>query len=202
MKPSLLLIGLGNPGKAYERTRHNCGFRALDILAEKFATGPWKDAQKFSSTIREARIVAVPILLAKPQTYMNASGEAVKKLLAFFKLPANAVFVLCDDVDLPCGAVRLREKGGAGTHNGLKSIVEQIGESFPRLRIGIGPKPEGEDLAAWVLSAPPQSEREKIEEALQKLPEMLTAFVLELFPLPAPARQSLGEGGGEGKGLP
>lgn len=185
MKPSLLLIGLGNPGKAYERTRHNIGFRALDILAEKFATGPWKDAQKFSAKIREARIVAVPILLAKPQTYMNASGEAVKKLLAFYKLPAAAVFVICDDVDLPCGAIRLRENGGAGTHNGLKSIVEQIGEGFPRLRIGIGPKPEGEDLAAWVLSAPPQGEREKIEEALQKLPEMITASVLELFPLPA-----------------
>lgn len=184
MKPSLLLIGLGNPGKAYERTRHNISFRALDLLAEKFATGPWKDAQKFASTIREARITAFPILLVKPQTYMNTSGEAVKKLLAFYKLPSTHILVLCDDVDLPCGAVRLREKGSAGTHNGLKSIVEQIGEEFPRLRIGIGPKPEGEDLAAWVLSAPPQDEREKIEEALQKLPEMLTAFVLELFPLP------------------
>lgn len=184
MKPSLLLIGLGNPGKAYERTRHNIGFRALDILAEKFATGPWKDAQKFSSTIREARIRVVPMLLIKPQTYMNASGEAVKKLLAFYKLSATDIFVLCDDVDLPCGVVRLREKGSAGTHNGLKSIIEQIGEGFPRLRIGIGPKPEGEDLAAWVLSAPPQSEREKIEEALQKLPEMITSFVLEMPPSP------------------
>lgn len=184
MKPSLLLIGLGNPGKAYERTRHNIGFLALDILAKKFATSPWKDTQKFSSTIREARIAAAPILLVKPQTYMNASGEAVKKLLAFYKLPAAAVFVLCDDVDLPCGAVRLRKQGSAGTHNGLKSVVEQIGEDFPRLRIGIGPKPEGEDLAAWVLSVPPRSEREKIEEALQKLPEMITAFVLEKSPLP------------------
>lgn len=188
MKPSLIIFGLGNPGKAYERTRHNIGFRALDILAKKFATSPWKDTQKFSSTIREARIVAAPILLVKPQTYMNASGEAVKKLLAFYKLPAAAVFVLCDDVDLPCGAVRLRKQGSAGTHNGLKSVVEQIGEEFPRLRIGIGPKPEGEDLAAWVLSVPPQGEREKIKEALQKLPEMLTAFVLEMSPLP------LGEG--------
>jgi len=185
MKPSLIIIGLGNPGKTYEHTRHNTGFRAIDVLAKRFGAGPWKDRSKFHARVAEGRICMSPILLAQPQTYMNISGEAVRNMIAFYKLPPANILVFCDDVDIPCGAVRLRKQGSAGTHNGLKSIVEHIGEDFPRLRIGIGPKPEGEDLAAWVLSVPPQSEREKIEKALQKLPETITAFVLELFPLPA-----------------
>lgn len=182
MKPSLLLIGLGNPGKSYEKTRHNTGFLAIDVLVKHFGTGPWKDRAKFCAHVAEGRIVTTPILLIKPQTYMNVSGEALRKLVDFYKLPTTHMLVICDDVDLPCGTVRLRKTGGAGTHNGLKSVVEQIGEEFPRLRIGIGPKPEGVDLATWVLSVPSKEEQKKIEETCKKIPEIITAFVLGNLP--------------------
>lgn len=185
MKPSLLIIGLGNPGKQYEQTRHNAGFRAVDLLADHCGTGPWQEKQKFQAYICEARIVTVPVLLVKPQTYMNASGEAVRKLMDFYKVdPTSQLLILCDDVDLPLGDVRLREKGSAGTHNGLKSVIEQIGESFPRLRIGIGPKPAGADLAAWVLSVPPEEEQKKIHDVLQKIPGMVKEYVTEQPPSP------------------
>lgn len=185
MKPSILLIGLGNPGKSHEKTRHNCGFNAVDVVAKNFGTGPWKDRPKYNAYVAEGRILTSPILLVKPQTYMNLSGETVRKMIDFYKLrPTDQMLVICDDVDLPCGTIRLRKWGSAGTHNGLKSIVEQIGEGFPRLRIGIGPKPENADLATWVLSVPPENEREKIEEAIQKLPEIITAFILGDTPEP------------------
>ena len=179
MKPSLLIIGLGNPGKSYKKTRHNTGFSAVNILAKHFGTSPWKDRLKFHAHIADGRILTIPILLVQPQTYMNISGETVRKMIDFYKLrPTDQILILCDDVDLPCGTLRLRKTGSAGTHNGLKSIIQQIGETFPRIRIGIGPKPENADLAAWVLSVPPPSEREKIEKACQKLPEIITAFIL------------------------
>ncbi|MBI2117513.1 aminoacyl-tRNA hydrolase, partial [Candidatus Peregrinibacteria bacterium] len=143
MKPSLIIIGLGNPGKSYKKTRHNTGFAAIDILAKYFGTGAWKDRSKFHAHVAEGRILTSPILLVQPKTYMNLSGETVRKMIDFYKLPTTHILVLCDDVDLPCGTVRLRKQGSAGTHNGLKSIVEQVGEGFPRLRIGIGPKPDG-----------------------------------------------------------
>lgn len=179
MKPSLLIIGLGNPGKSYEKTRHNTGFLAIDMLEKHYGTGPWKDRPKYAAHIAEGRVVTAPVLLVKPQTYMNVSGETVRKMIDFYKLrPTDHIIIICDDVDLPCGTIRLRKKGSAGTHNGLKSVVEQIGEEFPRLRIGIGPKPDREDLATWVLSTFTKEEEKKIEEALQKLPDMLTAFIL------------------------
>src|SRR3989344_1037262 len=141
MKPSIILIGLGNPGKSYERTRHNIGFRAMDMLKETYGEGEWQQKSKFASEICEGRIITAPCLLVKPQTYMNCSGGAV-------------------------------------THNGLKSVVEHVSEQFPRLRIGIGPKPQNEDLATWVLSRPPKSEEEKLQEALEKIPEMVKEFVM------------------------
>lgn len=184
MKPSLVIIGLGNPGKSYEKTRHNTGFAAVAVLAKNFGTSPWKDRQKYNAHIAEGRILTIPILLVQPQTYMNISGETVRKMVDFYKLRVtDNILIICDDVDLPCGTIRLRKKGSAGTHNGLKSIVEQIGITFPRLRIGIGPKPEGVDLATWVLSTFTEEEEKKIEEACKELPEILTAFVLGISPL-------------------
>jgi peptidyl-tRNA hydrolase, PTH1 family len=179
MKPSLLIVGLGNPGAQYERTRHNSGFQALDILSEEFGEGDWKDKQKFLSTMQEGRVITAPVFLVKPQTYMNRSGEAVHKLINFYDLdPASQLLVLCDDIDLPIGEVRFREKGGAGTHNGLKSIIEHIGEDFSRMRIGLGEQPSGADLANWVLSVPTKEETELISSAYQKLPEMIREFVM------------------------
>ena len=179
MKPTLVIIGLGNPGEQYASTRHNTGFRALDALAEAFGTGKWRDQQKFLADTMEARVVTVPVLLVKPRTYMNRSGECVRKLTDFYHLnSASQMLILCDDIDLAPGVLRFRKEGGPGTHNGLKSIVEQIGEEFPRIRIGIGPQKMGEDLSTYVLSKPSEAERKEIDAAIMKVPEMVRWFVL------------------------
>ncbi len=178
MKPSLVIIGLGNVGQSYANTRHNVGFQAVEKLAEEFGEGDFKDKSKFKSFIMEGRVVTAPILLAKPQTFMNLSGESAKKLVDFYKLdPRTELLVICDDVDLELGDVRLRDKGGPGTHNGLKSLVEIFGEEFPRLRIGMGSQPAGEDLSNWVLSVPPKEDAEKIAEAVGKVPEMVREYI-------------------------
>lgn len=153
MKPQFLIVGLGNPGKQYEQTRHNVGWLAVDTLHESAKGSEWSEKPKFLSALSETTIDGESVLLVKPLTFMNRSGEAIRKLVDFYKLnPAKQILVCCDDIDLPLGTHRLRMSGGPGSHNGLKSVVECIGESFPRLRIGIGPKPEGADLATWVLS--------------------------------------------------
>ena len=169
MKPSFLLVGLGNVGKQYERTRHNIGFFAVDRAAEELKAGTWKDHPRFQSLIAEAEIDGVSIFLVKPTTLMNRSGEAIRKLTEFYKLnPAKDILVCCDDIDLPLGTDRLRMNGGPGTHNGLKSIVDCVGEDFPRFRIGLGSQPEGMDLAAWVLSVMSKEERVALEPSLKK----------------------------------
>lgn len=181
MKPSLVIIGLGNPGKAYERTRHNAGFQALDELARVYGTGEWKTLSKFAGEGMEARIGVVPVLLLKPHTYMNLSGETVRSVVDFYKLKSDQqLLVVCDDLDLPLGTPRLRRSGSAGTHNGLKSIVEHIGPSFPRLRLGIGPKPDAVDLASWVVSAFSTEERTVMEGLYAVVPEIVREFVVEL----------------------
>ncbi len=153
MKPKFLIVGLGNPGKTYEKTRHNAGFMALDYIAKMYKISKWEESQKFNSLVAEGIIEGVDCFLVKPRTYMNRSGEAIAKLLSFYKLdPTKQLLVLCDDIDLPLGKHRLRMTGGPGTHNGLKSIVDSIGEGYPRFRIGLGEQPEGMDLAAFVLS--------------------------------------------------
>ncbi len=178
MKPYLLLVGLGNPGASYEHTRHNAGFLAVDHLSQEFGVGEWRDAPKFSALVQEASIDAVPVLLVQPQTFMNCSGDAIVKLLHFYKLdPAKQLLVFCDDIDLPLGTVRLRQSGGPGTHNGLKSIVQVLGEDFARMRIGIGPQPKEEDLASWVLSAFSKGERTALDETLHTLVPMVRTFV-------------------------
>ncbi len=180
MKPSLIVAGLGNPGKQYDKTRHNAGFRAIDLLSEKFGEGEWQEKQKFLAHIQEARILAAPLLLVKPTTYMNLSGDSIRKLIDFYKIdPASQLLILVDEIDLPLGDVRLRMKGGPGTHNGLKSLVATIGEGFPRLRIGIGKPMNGEDLATWVLSIPPPEELKTLDTTFEQIPEMVRKFVME-----------------------
>jgi PTH1 family peptidyl-tRNA hydrolase len=178
VKPSLLIVGLGNPGASYEKTRHNLGFLAVDKLAAEYGQGEWENRQKFVADTLEARIVTAPVLLVKPQIYMNRSGESVRKIIDFFKLdPATQLLIISDDIDLPVGDVRLRMKGGPGTHNGLKSLVEQFGEDFPRLRIGVGAQPAGSDLSNWVLGVPSAEDRSLLDHAIAKIPGMVNEFV-------------------------
>jgi PTH1 family peptidyl-tRNA hydrolase len=181
VKPHLVIIGLGNPGKQYERTRHNAGFLAIDVLSEAFGEGTWKEQPKFLCSAQEARILMAGILLVKPSTFMNRSGECARKLVDYYKLDTQSqILVLSDDIDIPLGEIRLRMKGGPGTHNGLRSITEQFGEDYPRIRIGIGGNhPKGEELATWVLSALPSENAKTLEDALSALPELVRKFVLE-----------------------
>ncbi len=167
MKPQFLLIGLGNVGVQYENTRHNAGFLAVDTAAKELQAGPWSDKPRFQSLIAETTIDGTPCFLVKPTTLMNRSGEAIRKLTDFYALnPIQDVLVCCDDIDLPLGTHRLRMSGGPGTHNGLKSIIECLGENFPRFRIGLGSQPTGMDLAAWVLSKMTSSEKKKLTPSL------------------------------------
>ena len=179
MRPSLIIAGLGNPGDSYAKTRLNAGFQALDVLSQSFGQGEWKESEKFSSLIQQARVVAAPVLLVKPLTYMNLSGGPLRRLMDFYKLiPAEQLLVISDDIDLPLGDLRFRKSGGPGTHNGLKSLALEFGESYPRIRIGLGPAPAGSDLAAWVLSVPPQEDLQALRKAMEGIPAIITEYVL------------------------
>ena len=149
---SWLIVGLGNPGKEYAHTRHNCGFRALDILAEKLSCKV--DKGKFQGLYGQCSWQGRKLLLLKPQTYMNLSGRSVLQLSAYFNIPPQRIIVLFDDISLEPGRLRLRADGSAGGHNGIKSIIAELGsQDFPRVKIGVGGKPHPDaDLADWVLS--------------------------------------------------
>lgn len=147
-----VIVGLGNPGENYARTRHNAGFRALDCLAAKL--GVKIDRAKFRALTAQATWQGQKLLLVKPQTFMNNSGLAVMDAVNFYKLPPERVIVIFDDISLPVGRLRVRADGSAGGHNGIKSIIGCLNsQSFPRVKIGVGQKPHPEyDLADWVLS--------------------------------------------------
>lgn len=176
MGPSWLIVGLGNPGLEYSATRHNMGFLCLDRLATKHRlrfTG-----KRAKSAVARGTVSGQDVALAKPQTYMNLSGEAVRELLKVYGVPLRALLVVYDDVDLPTGTIRLRERGGPGTHNGMRSIVEELGNTdFPRLRIGVGQPTDGQDLADYVLGVPTPEERALLEEALGKAVEAIETVV-------------------------
>ena len=132
-----IIAGLGNPGQKYENTRHNMGFKAIDHLAEKL--GIEVNRAKFKGLIGEGRIGTEKVILLKPQTFMNLSGQSVREIMNFYKIPEENLIVIYDDFDLPIGSIRVRKSGGPGTHNGMKSVVSELGSrKFPRIRIGIG----------------------------------------------------------------
>ncbi len=155
---SAIVVGLGNPGKEYERTRHNVGFVAVDYIAERL--GIKIDRAKYHALVAEAEIGNKRVLLMKPTTYMNNSGVAVAEAASFYKIPPESVVVLHDEISFEPGKMRLRRKGSAGGHNGLKSIIAHLGsEDFPRIKIGVGQKPNPEyDLADWVLGRMPEAD--------------------------------------------
>ena len=150
---SWLIVGLGNPGREYEKTRHNCGFRALDVLAGELQCKV--DKLKFQGLYGQAAYGGRKVFLLKPQTYMNLSGRSVLQLSAYYRIPPQRIIVLFDDISLEPGRLRVRADGSAGGHNGIKSIIQELGsQDFPRVKIGVGGKPAPDsDLAQWVLSS-------------------------------------------------
>jgi len=150
-KPEYIIVGLGNPGAEYERTRHNAGFLALDRIAEK--SSATVKQSKYKALVGTASVGGHTVLLMKPQTYMNLSGEAVKEAVSFYQIPADHVIVISDDVCQAPGRMRIRKSGSAGGQKGLANIINHLGtDAIPRIRIGVGEKPSPEyDLANWVL---------------------------------------------------
>ena len=173
---SFIVVGLGNIGKQYELTRHNAGFLAIDYIAEKFGTKI--DRVKFHATVGECSIGGTRVLLMKPSTLMNNSGIAVGEAAAFYKIPPERVLVLHDEISFDAGKIRIRRKGSAGGHNGLKSIIARLpGEDFPRIKIGIGKKPNPEyDLADWVLGKFPKEDLAALTATANALPEALSLW--------------------------
>ena len=163
-----LIVGLGNPGPKYANTRHNMGFLTVDLLAEK--AGVPLNKVKFKAAYNILNFAGCKCLVMKPQTYMNLSGEAVREAVQFYKIPADRVLVIYDDIALPVGKLRVRPTGSAGGHNGIKNIIAHLGtQDFPRVKIGVG-KPEGggDEMIDWVIGAPSQAERKILAESFEK----------------------------------
>ncbi|MGM9601735.1 MAG: aminoacyl-tRNA hydrolase [Faecousia sp.] len=165
---SWLIVGLGNPGREYERSRHNCGFRALDILADKL--GCKVDKMKFQGLYGQVNYDGKKLFLLKPMTFMNLSGKSVLQLSSYFSIPPQRIIVMFDDISLIPGRLRVRKDGSAGGHNGIKSIISELGsQDFPRVKIGVGAKPNPEfDLADWVLSSFSALEEKALGPALER----------------------------------
>lgn len=161
-----VIVGLGNPGKTYEHTRHNIGFTVLDLLAENHQIKINKIKHK--ALVGEGFISGQKVLLVKPQTYMNLSGQSVREVLEYYKVDPEHLVVIYDDIDIPCGSIRVRKKGSGGTHNGMRSILYDIqSDQFPRIRIGIG-KETRQDLKDYVLGGFSKDEKKQIEDAVIK----------------------------------
>lgn len=172
-----LIVGLGNPGGKYEITRHNAGFLCADLFAESMNTEIKR--LKYHALTAEVNIDGHRCLLMKPQTFMNNSGEAVGEAAKFYKIPAEKVIVMFDDISLPIGKLRVRRKGSAGGHNGIKSIISHLGsENFPRVKIGVGAKPHPDyDLADWVLASFKKEDFPALKEAMVNAGEAIKLIV-------------------------
>ena len=181
-----LIIGLGNPGPEYKNTRHNIGFQCLDMLSEKLEAKPFKFEKKFNAQVTEGNFSSASpgnanqekLLLAKPQTFMNVSGESVQALTQFYKIAPRDLWIIYDDIDLPLGKIRVRNEGSAGTHNGMKSVIEKLGfQNFPRIRVGIESRgehaPENQEISSFVLHAFNKEELKLAEKALEKAVNLL-----------------------------
>lgn len=175
-KDTYVIVGLGNPGKEYENTRHNMGYKAIDVLSSDENIDIRR--QRFHSLIGQGRIAGKKAILVKPETYMNRSGIAVREAAMYFNVAPENLIVIYDDIDLPCGSIRIRKSGGAGTHNGMKSVVQELGtKDFIRIRIGIGAAEAGEDLVDRVIGKVPEAEK----KLLQKTAEEAAAAVKDIL---------------------
>ena len=170
-----VICGLGNPGREYAQTRHNMGFLTMDVLAYKLDIDIRR--LKFRSLIGEGRIGSEKVILVKPQTYMNNSGEALREIVAYYGLDHDKLIVVYDDIDLPVGDLRLREKGSAGTHNGMRSVIYQLQfDDFPRIRIGTG-KSDVIPLVSFVTGKPTEEEQGPLADAVEKAAQAVICWV-------------------------
>lgn len=170
-----LIVGLGNPGRGHAFNRHNLGFMAVDRLAARHAIDLTRVQSK--AIVGSGRIAERPVILAKPQTFMNLSGEAVGRLAGYYRVPPGNLLVIYDELDIPFGVLRLREKGGAGGHNGMRSVIAQLGNDFARLRLGIGRPPGRMDPAAYVLQDFGRDELPVVSEMLDTAVAAIESFV-------------------------
>jgi PTH1 family peptidyl-tRNA hydrolase len=193
--PTILIVGLGNPGREYRNTRHNIGFMAVDKFCEAHDVRLGK--VQFKSLVGQIRLRQVRVILAKPQTFMNLSGEAVSALVRFYKIPLEQVLVVHDDLDLPYGTLRLRPGGGAGGQKGLGSIITKLGtQQFPRMRLGIGRPPGQMDPAGYVLQDFNRVEQEELVFTLRRAAEAMQVFVEEGLEKAMNRYNGAGENGG------
>lgn len=176
-----LIVGLGNPGPEYARTRHNVGFRTADLLAEQ--AGVKLDRARFRALVRQTELAGQRVLLLEPQTFMNNSGEAIKAAADFYKIPPEKIIVIYDDISLPTGTLRIRRKGSAGGHNGIKSVIWHLNsDEFPRLKLGVGERTDpDEDLKDHVLGkfskADLETMRKTMERAVEAIPLILNGNI-------------------------
>ena len=174
-----LIVGLGNPGKQYENTRHNTGFSVIDVIAEEFDIAVLE--KKHKAVIGKGYIDGQKVILAKPQTFMNLSGESIRELVDYYKVDETSeLIVIYDDVSMDVGQLRIRKKGSAGGHNGIKNIIAHLGhDAFLRIKVGVGEKPAGYDLADYVLGRFSKEERAVMEEAFREASEAIEVMIAE-----------------------
>ncbi len=172
-KERFMIVGLGNPGKKYEKTRHNIGFMALDLLEKEWGAAPFGNKQ--TATMTKANVGGREVLLVRPLTFMNLSGRAINEVGSFYKIPADHIIVIADDISMDIGRLRIRSKGSDGGHNGLKDIIRVLGSNeLMRIKIGVGQKPHADyDLADWVLSRFTKEELERLQPMLELIPPAL-----------------------------
>lgn len=176
-QPEYIIAGLGNPGMQYDNTRHNAGFNVIDTLAEQYGTEI--NRLRFKGKTAEISIDGIKCLLLKPTTYMNNSGESIVQAMEFYKLDIDKLIVVCDDISLDCGKIRIRRKGSHGGHNGLRSIIDLTGrDDFERIKIGVGKKPHPDyDLAKWVLGKFRPNDIEKMKLSTQNACESIKLMI-------------------------
>lgn len=173
-----IIAGLGNPTKEYDRTRHNVGFSVIDVLADRM--GIDVKEKKHKALCGKGVLEGQKVILAKPQTFMNLSGESIRAMMDFYKVSADEVIIVYDDISLEPGQLRIRAKGSAGGHNGIKNIIAHLGtQEFPRVKVGIGEKPKGMDLADYVLSRFSKGEQAQMDDAFKEAADAVTMMVTE-----------------------
>ncbi len=177
MEERYLIVGLGNPGRYYQGNRHNIGSMVLSQLGKETGISLGRVQQK--ALVGTGKMAGRRIILAKPQTYMNLSGESVGPLVRYYKIPLSNLLVIYDEIDLPFGAIRIREQGGSGGHNGMKSIIKVLGTDFSRLRLGVGRPPGRMDPAAYVLQDFQKEEIPVVEEMIAEAIAAVTTFLVE-----------------------